>query len=41
MAVSVRRCKSDTDLAASLEIYNTVWPQRAVTACDGTACSLT
>ena len=31
MVVSVRRCASDTDLAASLEIYNTVWPQRAVT----------
>ena len=31
MAVSVRRCAEDSDLARAVEIYNAVWPARAVT----------
>jgi GNAT superfamily N-acetyltransferase len=34
MAVSVRRCADDADLARSVEIYNAVWPARAVTAAE-------
>src|SRR5436190_3421340 len=37
MGVTVRRCVTDKELARSLEIYNTVWPHRAVTAEDVTA----
>jgi GNAT superfamily N-acetyltransferase len=34
VSASVRRCTTDDELARSLEIYNTVWPHRAVTADD-------
>jgi GNAT superfamily N-acetyltransferase len=34
MAVSVRRCADDADLARSVEIYNAVWPARAVTTAE-------
>jgi mycothiol synthase len=34
VAVSVRRCVDDAERARSLEIYNTVWPSRAVTAAE-------
>jgi GNAT superfamily N-acetyltransferase len=31
VAISVRRCADDADLACSVAIYNAVWPTRAVT----------
>lgn len=37
MTVSVRACTTDADLAVSLELYNRVWPRRAVTSEEVTA----
>jgi mycothiol synthase len=34
VAVSVRRCADDADLARCVEIYNAVWPARAVTTAE-------
>jgi mycothiol synthase len=34
VAVYVRRCADDADLARSVEIYNAVWPARAVTTAE-------
>ena len=34
MALSVRRCADDADLTRSVEIYNAVWPARAVTTAE-------
>src|SRR5262245_21425003 len=37
VGIRVRICSSDAELRRSLEIYNDVWPRRAVTAEDVTA----
>jgi GNAT superfamily N-acetyltransferase len=34
VALSVRRCEDDADLARSVSIYNAVWPARAVTTAE-------